>query len=200
MLSKKMVLAKWIVLSIVVIFVPVIRSCGNVSYGFPTVAIEAKSPFEIEHVSVPNIILNIAVVCSLILCIHFVYTRKINDSLILREGFRFVYIYHVLILFGFCAIYWLGLSENDLFGYIAGAYSILIYGPFLFFIELHILENVSENSIFFGDSLDIQMRIVYVLMCFVWFLLGLAKWKMQHSNKTHLKRDIGMRNENEENT
>jgi hypothetical protein len=163
-----------------VIFVPVIRSCGEVSYGFPTVAIEAGTPFEIEGISIPNTLLNIAIVSLLIFSLHYLYTKKLGNALYLREGMRFLYIYHFLILFGFWAVYWLSLSKNDLMGYIVGAYSFLLYGPFLFFFELNILEGISENSTFFGDPDDIQMRIVYVFMGLLWFGVGVLKWKIQH--------------------
>ena len=179
-MKKKLPLIKAILLCIVIIFVPVIRSCGNVSYGFPTVAIEAKTPFEIERISIPNTIINTVIVSLLAFSFHYLFTRINGNALYLEEGLRFLYIYHVLILFGFWAIYWLSLSENDFLGYIVGAYSCLIYGPFLFFINLDILESLSENSIYFGDPEDIQMRIVYVFMGFVWFSIGVLKWKIQH--------------------
>jgi hypothetical protein len=167
-------------LCVMVIFVPVIRSCGEVSYGFPTVAIEAKTPFEIEGISIPNVIINIALVSLLVFGFYYLFTKKYSNTLYLREGIRFLYIYHVLILFGFWVVYWLSLSNMDFLGYIVGAYSFLIYGPFLFFIELDILESFSENSRFFGDPDDLQMRLVYVFMGLLWFGIGVLKWKIQH--------------------
>jgi len=188
MSKKKLSLVKAILLCVMIIFVPVIRSCGDVSYGFPTVAIEANAPFEIEGISIPNTIINIVIVSLLVFSLFYLFTRKYSKALYLWEGIRFLYVYHFLILFGFWAMYWLSLGENDFLGYIVGAYSFLIYGPFLFFIELNILESFSENSIFFGDPEDIQMRIVYVLMGFVWFCVGVLKWKIQ--NRSHGTKSI----------
>jgi hypothetical protein len=176
-------LVRTLLLFVLVLFVPVLRSCGHLSYGFPTVALSAADPFQIQSLSPGNLAINLAVLAALFLVVYAWVFRTRAPKPFWDSGLNFVLIYHALTYFGFWAVYWLNGVEGEVAGNFVGAYSLLLYGPFLAFTPLNVLQDFSSASSFFGDSLDISLRVAYLVMVLVWFFAGL----LVHALRTRIR-------------
>ncbi len=157
---------------------PFLRSCGDVSYGFPFVAIEAGSPYAIKNIRPLLIPANAAVITLLIACAARFLRKK---SILLSGGMQGVVFYTLCTWFGFIAIYPLSLlgDSSSAWGYITGIYLYFLYPFYAFSYDLHlIIPSAIEKSRFFGDADDIPLRIMYAGMMIIWFFLGYLRLKI----------------------
>ena len=158
---------------------PFLRSCGDVSYGYPLVTIEATSSFKPAGFRPLVFLINLAVI-SVIACMLLALTKR--RSIILSGGIRGMGIYNIMVWAGYMVIYPL-MPLNDVMGYIAGIYLYFLYPPFTLMDNLQgIIPQRWATSWMFGDGDDIPLRIIYTCMVLLWFILGcFTSW---HRRKT----------------
>jgi hypothetical protein len=162
-------------LFLMIVFVPALRSCAGVSYGFPSVVFEATDPFTVTTFHPWNLALNGVVLAALFFALYFVFFKRLRENRRIREGLKYLHIYNGLTYLGFWGVYWLISSKNNIIGAIVMAYSFLLYGPLFLLNDVDFLSSVSRESPLFGDSEDFKIRIVYVGMSLIWFLIGYTK-------------------------
>lgn len=162
-------------LFLMILFVPALRSCANVSYGFPTVVIEASDPFTIKAFHPWHLVLNALVLAAVFLALYRVVPTTVRRDRKLREGFKCLFLYNGLTYVGFWGVYWLIGSKNDLIGALVMGYSFLLYGPLFLVKGFGLFSSLSRESPLFGDSEDIKVRLFYIAMSCVWFLAGWLK-------------------------
>jgi hypothetical protein len=166
---------KVLVLFLMIAFVPSLRSCANVSYGFPSVIFEASDPFTVTTFHPWNLALNVVVLAALFIALYFLVFRRIRDNRKIGEGLKYLYIFNGLEYVGFWGVYWLISSKSDVVGAIVMVYSVLLYGPFFLLNDIGVFSAISRESALFGDEYDIKIRLVYVFMSTVWFAIGCVK-------------------------
>lgn len=168
---------KLVALILVVVFVPCLRSCGNLSLGFPAVIIGAgNGPVDFKPL---NGLLNVVIVVSVFLVLWQLYRRIQNPirKKHLLAGFHSVLFYQALILFGYAVIYpfYPLVESGSLSDTLCMAYLLLIHPYFGLASWLSgIIPDSLALSFLFGDSLDIPMRLGYLVMCALWFALGVT--------------------------
>lgn len=174
-----------VALFLMIAFVPALRSCANVSYGFPSVIFEATDPFTITTFHPWNLALNGVVLAALFVVLYFLVFKRLQDNRKIQTGLKYLYIFNGLEYVGFWGIYWLISSKSDVIGALVMAYSFLLYGPLFLLNDLGIFSNLSRESPLFGDEYDIKIRLVYVFMSAVWFAIGFIKQQIVGKRRKH---------------
>lgn len=166
---------KALALFLMVLFVPALRSCANVSYGFPTVVVEASDPFTFKDFHPWHLALNAVVLAAVFMVLAKSVFKNLEKKRKMREGLKYLYFYNGMTYVGFWGVYWLMASKNDLVGAFVMGYSFLLYGPLFLVKGLDLFPDLSRTSPLFGDSEDIKIRLLYVAMSCVWFFVGWFK-------------------------
>lgn len=151
---------------------PFLRSCGEVSYGFPLVAVEAGRPWVLKSFRLFYAALDILAVTALALAVYYLLRKKKD---LLKGGMQGVAFYILCTWFGFIAVYPLSFlgDSSGAWGYITGIYLYFLYPFYAFTYDMHVLiPEAMEKSRFFGDADDIPLRIMYAVMVLAWFFLG----------------------------
>jgi hypothetical protein len=162
-----------------VCLIPNLRSCGNFSLGFPTVAYASSTQDTVDF-RFFNLAINDGFVSLITLGFFFLYKRIRNDRTrrLVRSGFSFLGLYQLLIVFGYAVIYpvLIIFGENHIIGMGGIVYAYFIH-PFFGIIQevANLFPADVQTSFLFGDNYDMPMRIGYVLMCGAWFGLGVLK-------------------------
>ena len=161
-------------------FTPFLRSCGDVSYGLPFVSIEAGSPYAFESARPLLMLINIAIAAACIFCIRY-FLRNKKD--ILKGGTQGVLMYQIVTWIAYLVIY--PVSSNIKFvEYIAGIFLYFLYPFYAFAYDIHLMiPAVIEKSRFFGDADDIPLRLMYIAMMGIWFILGYIRIKISGKRK-----------------
>lgn len=178
---------KVVALFFMIAFVPALRSCANVSYGFPSVIFEATDPYTVTTFHPWNLALNGVVLAVLFVALYFLVFKRLRDNRKIQEGLKYLYIFNGLEYVGFWGVYWLISSKSALVGALVMAYSFLLYGPLFLLNDLGIFTDISRASPFFGDEYDIKIRVVYVFMSMVWFAIGCIKQQIVEKIQTRRK-------------
>ena len=165
-MSKKTVL---ILLLVSIAFAPSLRSCGDISYGFPTVALEARDPITITELHPLNTLINIIIM----VIIFFLLKNIITDNerhKIFKDGLKGVYSYQLLLFFSYFVLYWcINISDK----FLMMIYVLYPFSTTLLDLNKPLLENVSAKSRFFGDGFDIVVRLNYLSSLLLWFFAAI---------------------------
>lgn len=156
---------------LIVCFLPFIRSCGDVSMGFPAAAFSGSWVYSLDKVNLTGLLVNICVMILLIVIVIMVLKRW-SPGRIVSAGIRGIVIYNVLIIAGYYVTYPLFmLCHNWFMEYVAGIYLYSLY-PLHELIEFGFLDRLSESAVIYGDMYDIRFRLHYLLMTLCWFGAG----------------------------
>jgi hypothetical protein len=146
-------------------FAPSLRSCGKISYGFPTVSIEAENPLVLEKFNPLNTLVNIIVLVVLFLLLKMsILKNDLNE--IFMSGVRGLYAYQIILYFSYFVIYWL-IDIWDKFALLF--YVLYPFSTTIFNIDSPTLENFSQSSRFFGNEMDLVVRLNYLASLLLWF-------------------------------
>ncbi len=162
-------------------FAPALRSCGHISYGFPAVAIEAKDPITITNLKPINALINIVIIA-----IIFFLIKKFmlnNDfSRVFKDGLKGIYLYQLILFFSYFVLYWF-IQISDKF--LLMLYVLYPFSTNILDLKEPLLGTISENSRFFGDELDITVRLNYLSSLLLWFLAAIiiARLKSLYTKK-----------------
>ena len=152
-------------------FLPFLRSCGDVSMGFPAAAFSGKCIFVIESVNMTALCLNIAAAV-LISAVAILISRRFSAGYLSASGIKGVIIYHALILAGYMVTHPLyTVFTNSIMEYAAGIHLYILY-PFHELLPFQPLDRLSADSGIYGDVLDLRLRIHYMIMVLIWFAAG----------------------------
>jgi hypothetical protein len=162
-----------------ILFIPLMRSCGRISAGFPFVAISQGSGPGLSFQWI-NLGLNLAVGLVAVLAVFFLMkaVKRPQTRQTLESGFSFLEIYVALVVIGYLIVLPLLVNSKD--GTIAAtffmAYAFFIHPFFGIVTPMQSLfpESLASSSLF-GDDYDLPMRLGFALMCLAWFALGCAK-------------------------
>lgn len=159
-----------------ILFVPLMRSCGRIGAGFPFVAVsQEQGPRPSVHWA--GLALNLAI-GAMTAVAAFAIARKVASARtrrILEGGFSFLGIYVALVYFGYLVV--LPLMGNSKDGSLPGilfvGYAFFIHPFFGIVSRMQSLfpESLSSSCLF-GDGYDLPMRLGFALMCLAWFALG----------------------------
>jgi hypothetical protein len=181
-------LVKIAFLAIFVCFLPNLRSCGNLSVGFPAVVYGSSAKVEPADFRLVNLAINIVSVGLSVLGLVFLYRRIRSDRgrRLVRSGFTFLGAYQVMLIFGYAVVYPLiiNLGENTIVAAVCMIYAFFIH-PYLEIVQeiSYLFPDALHTSFLFGDHYDVPMRIGYVLMCGLWFGLGVLKARFFNGKK-----------------
>jgi hypothetical protein len=166
--SSKRKLFKIAPFFLLVSLLPFLRSCGDLSYGFPLPAVYTKTFITVEKYFIGNLLINtfIALILSvlfLILIVRFIKYRSVLFAI------RSVFLYHVLYLTGYFIIYPLSISlKLEILQY----YYYLLY-PFRFLFSDSF--NVSNNY---------DIRLLYFASVLLWAAAGFLIAKFVKAKRT----------------
>ena len=150
---------------------PFVRSCGDVSLGFPTVSFELGKPHWFNLIPFATNLIFL-IIFSFLLVTFF----KNKSSKAISFGVGFVIFYHAYYLFGYL-IYLssvLGFLPFKLMDLTLGILQVTIY-PFLLVSNYFPIEKTFP--IFYTDKLDITFRICYLVSVLLWFFVGFLSYK-----------------------
>lgn len=152
-------------------FLPFLRSCGDISMGFPAAAFSGKCIYAIESVNMTALGLNTAAM--IVICTAAIFiSRRCSPGYIAASGIKGVLIYHAVILAGYMVTHPLyARFTNSIMEYAAGIHLYILY-PFHELLPFQSLDRISAESAIYGDVLDIRFRIHYLLMVLIWFTAG----------------------------
>lgn len=155
----------------IVCFLPFLRSCGDISVGFPAVAFSGKCIFTLASINAQGLFINMSVM--VIMCAAAIYiSRRRSPGPVVLAGLRAVIIYHIVILAGYLVSHPLYVCfTNSLTEYIAGIHLYAIY-PLHEVFDLQSLERLSSGMKIYGDIFDMRFRIHYLVMVLFWFGAG----------------------------
>jgi hypothetical protein len=145
---------------------PSLRSCGYITYGFPTVSMEAKNPVAVEKIHPLNTLINLIFIV-LLFILFMRLMRNSHFSRIFNEGLPGIYAYQVVLFFSYLILYWCI--------YISDKFLMILYllyplSTTLLDLDKPLLKSISEHSPFFGDKLDITLRLNFLFSLLLWFL------------------------------
>ena len=187
-MSKKTVI---ILLLVSIAFAPSLRSCGDISYGFPTVALEAKNPVTITELHPLNTLINIIIM----VLIFFLLKNIIADNerhKIFKDGLKGIYLYQVILFFSYFVLYWC-IKISDKF--LMMLYVLYPFSTTLLDLNKPLLKTFSDNSRFFGDDFDIVIRLNYLSSLLLWFFSAIIiirlknYYKLRYRNKINQNQD-----------
>jgi hypothetical protein len=165
-MSKKTII---ILLLVSIAFAPSLRSCGDISYGFPTVAIEAKDPITITKFHPLNTLINFFVIGIIFILLKNILA-DIEGHRIFKYGLKGVYLYQLILFFSYFVLYWC-IQISDKF--LLMLYVLYPFSTTLLDLHKPLLETVSDNSRFFGDDFDIVIRLNYLSSLLLWFFAAI---------------------------
>jgi hypothetical protein len=158
--SSKRMLIKILPFFLLVSLLPFLRSCGNLSYGFPLPAVYTKTFFAVESASLFNFLVN-SITALILSALFFLFLLRFKKYRPVRYAIISILIYHFLYLFGYFIVYPLSIALH---------LEIIQYYYFLLYPFNALLSGVSITS---DDSI---IRYLYVLSVILWavagFLLG----------------------------
>lgn len=165
--------------TILILFIPALRSCGEVSSGFPFVAVNTGSdPGLTFHW--PNLALN-AIIAGIAILAAFLALKRVRSPAIkkaLSSGLDFIGIYALLVHLGYYAVYPLLSNADELSvgGRIFLGYALFIH-PYIEIVHdtADSFPSAIGDSPLYGDGYDFPMRVGFALMCALWFILGFLK-------------------------
>ncbi len=157
----------------VVCFLPFLRSCGDISVGFPAAAFSGGSILAIERVNGISLAVNLAFMALLCVTVPRLL-RRISEKSIIHGGIRAVVIYHILAVSAYLITHPVYAKfMNHVTEYIA-AFHLLVICPFFWIFDFQALDSLGRDSSLYGDMYDIKFRIFYVMMVSIWFGAGCA--------------------------
>jgi len=150
-------------------FAPALRSCGKITYGFPAVALEAENPVAIEKTNPVNLLINILFILALFFLVKLLSLNNKFESLV-QAGLPGIYCYQLLLYFSYLVLFWcIQISDKFLI-------MIYVLYPFctgLLDLDKPLLGSFSGRSPFFGDKLDIVVRLNYLASLLLWFVAAI---------------------------
>jgi hypothetical protein len=172
-MSKKTII---ILLLVSIAFAPSLRSCGDISYGFPTVAIEAKDPITITKFHPLNTLINFFVIGIIFILLKNILA-DIEGHRIFKYGLKGVYLYQLILFFSYFVLYWC-IQISDKF--LLMLYVLYPFSTTLLDLHKPLLETVSDNSRFFGDDFDIVIRLNYLSSLLLWFFAAIIITRLKN--------------------
>ncbi len=182
--TGKATTAKLVVLCLTIAFVPCLRSCGDLSFGFPAVAYAVKDPPIVSQRSVAlprfrpaNALLDLAAVGLLAAGLVLLYRTRRSERAraLVRAGVQGLAVYQALVVIGYAVLYPIAIrhqGDDALTAFIAGyAYFIHPYFAATSYVAQALPEGWQASALF-GDEDDLPMRLGYALMWAAWFGLG----------------------------
>lgn len=170
--------ARTLAIILILLFIPAIRSCGQVSSGLPFVALSQGDSGSIR-VHWANFALNLAITSFLVLAaaIGFRRLKSPITKKTLRAGFDSIGIYALLVMIGYLVVYPLtaNADEHGFAGWFFIVYASFVH-PYIWIVSdlSDLFSGSLSRSTLFGDSYDLPMRLGFILMCALWFGLGCA--------------------------
>jgi len=150
-------------------FAPSLRSCGSITYGFPTVSIEAENPVAIEKFKPINTLINIIFIFFIFILFKLLMLNS-NFSRILNNGLPGLYLYQVILFFSYLVLYWC-IQISDKF--LMMLYVLYPLSTSLLDLDKPLLGSFSAHSHFFGNKYDIAIRLNFLSSLLLWFLAAL---------------------------
>lgn len=174
--TRKALLARNAALALTIAFVPGLRSCGEVSFGFPGVAWAwgASTPAAPRPLVA---LLDLVVVAALAAALWAVYRSRRTERArgLLRGGVQGLAVYQALVVFGYAAVYPLARvhEADDALTVLIMAYAYFVH-PFMAASSAvaGALPAAWAQAPLFGDADDIPVRLAYLVMWAAWFGLG----------------------------
>jgi len=150
---------------------PFLRSCGDISAGFPAAAFSGRSIVCIDAVNFSAIALNISILVILSALTMRMFRRR-GPGRSVSSGIKAVVLYNLFSAAGYLFVHPLYIYFSGVVTeYIAGIYLYFLY-PVYALTELEFLENAARESILYGDVYDLKFRAYYLIMTAVWFCAG----------------------------
>ena len=158
---------------IIICFLPFLRSCGDISAGFPVVVSAGNSILNFKHFRLAGLLINLIVLGTLcFIAIYMLEKKKISRYSM--AGIKAVIFYHAIILSGYLIVHpLLQFFHNVVLEWIGGIHLFIIY-PVVQLVNISSLEDISRNSALYGDIYDIKFRLIYLMMVLLWFFAGYA--------------------------
>jgi hypothetical protein len=174
--TRRLPVLRLTVLCLTLAFVPALRSCGGLSFGFPAVAY-ATLPKDAAHLRPGNALLDLAAVALLAAGLLALYRTRRSERgrALVRGGVQGLAAYQALVVVGYAVLYPIATvhqGDDALTGFILG-YAYFIH-PYMAAIPrlAAALPHAWHASWLFGDDHDLPMRLAYVVMWAAWFGLG----------------------------
>jgi hypothetical protein len=182
--TRKATWTKIVLLCLTICFVPCLRSCGGISFGFPVVAYGGQGHAAhqgqslVENLRPLNALLDLAVVGLVAVGLVALYRTRRGERAraLLRGGLQGLAVYQALVVLGYAVLYPVSMvhdGEDALSAFIIG-YAYFIH-PYYLTIAKQVGEALPQawhDSSLFGDAVDLPMRLGYVVMWAAWFGLG----------------------------
>ncbi len=166
---------KLIIIFFIISLLPFLRSCGDVSYGFPTVSIDSQNFFDLSKWIPLGFFINLLFVIGSVIIVSRYYKPKLLKNIYIKSTIYSLLVYHILYIVSFTFY----LLAPELIEPIILVLSMLIYPAGL------VLDFVLSLAPFFApffeftapplylDPADFGMRVIYILSAVMYALLGL---------------------------
>jgi hypothetical protein len=174
--NRKALLARNAALALTIALVPGLRSCGEVSFGFPGViwSTAARPPLQPRPLVA---LLDLAVVGLAAAGLWALHRTRRSERAraLVRGGVQGLAVYQALVILGYAAVYPLARvhTGDDVVTVLIMIYAYTIH-PYLAATSWAsgVVPASWAQSPLFGDADDIPMRLGYLVMWAIWFGLG----------------------------
>ena len=158
---------KILLILLIISLLPFLRSCADVSYGFPTVSINSENPLEFQEYTPSGFIINFLFVIFTFIIIINLFNHKLLKNDYVRGGLYSLLVYHIIYILSF-TIYILAHGMPE---FLAGVLMSIIYPTIFLLGEVSFLEFTSAPL--FPDVMDFKFRLSYILSILIYFMLGI---------------------------